>query len=150
VFDHLDGREATMPTKYSHQKFPPAPTLNIKLSPPREAAQTDIMPALIDTGGDFTLVPLSWLLRIDAPEVRYAYLRGLWGEQRQVTLYLVDLHLDKGVLPGIEVVGFEGDADETGEEQEVVLGRNVLNLLILLLDGPREQTDVLARRPSKF
>ena len=115
-----------MSIEYSRQKLPPAPILKIKLSPPREAAQTDSVPALIDTGADFTLVPLSWLLRIDAPEVRWAYLRGLWGEQRQATLYLVDLHLDNGVLPGIEVIGIEDSEEETDEDREIVLGRNVL------------------------
>jgi hypothetical protein len=31
----------------------------------------------------------------------------------------------------------------------IILGRNVLNRLILLLDGPNELADVLERRPSK-
>ena len=71
-------------------------------------------------------------------------MRGLWSEPRQVTLYLVDLHVETGVLPGVEVAGM---ADE--EDQEIVLGRNVLNQLILLLDGPRLQTDVLDQRPHR-
>jgi hypothetical protein len=132
--------------EYDRQKFPPAPVLEITLSPPCETTRTIPLLALIDTGGDFTLAPLRWLLHIDAPEVRSAYLRGLWSEQRQVTLYLVDLHFDDTVLPGVEVVGLDDDEDD----QEVVLGRNVLNRLILLLDGPREQVDILERRPLKF
>jgi hypothetical protein len=108
------------------------------------------MLALIDTGGDFTTVPLNWLLGIDAPEVRWAYLRGLWSEQRPVTLYLVDLHLENGILPGVEVIGIDEDDIETEEDREIVLGRNVLNQLILLLDGPDEQTDVLERRPLRL
>jgi predicted aspartyl protease len=136
-----------MPSEYSRLKIPPAPILEIKLSPPREGMQTDSLVALIDTGADFTLVPLDWLLQIDAPEVRYAYLRGLWSEQRQATLYLVDLHFDSTVLPGIEVIGLEHDEDD---DQEIILGRNVLNKLILLLDGPSEQVDILDRRPQRL
>ena len=83
-----------MPIKYSQSKFPPAPILKVKMSAPRESAREEQLPAFIDTGADFTLVPLSWLLRIDAP--------------------------------------------------------NVLNQMILLLDGPQEQTDVLNRRPLRF
>jgi hypothetical protein len=30
------------------------------------------------------------------------------------------------------------------------LGRNILNQLILLLDGPGQQTDILERRPSRL
>lgn len=136
-------------TKYSRAKIPPVPILNIKLSPPSEAAKTESLSAMVDTGSDFTLVPLSWLLQINAPESRSAYLRGLWSERQLVTLYLVDLHLEEGVLVAVEVVGLE-DEEEIDEELDVILGRNILNKLILLLDGPRTQTDVLGRRPKRF
>ena len=54
----------------------------LRLSAPREAAYEVVLSALIDTGADFTLVPLDWLLRINAPESRSANVRGLWSEQR--------------------------------------------------------------------
>ena len=139
-----------MSTKYSPAKTPPAPILSVSLSRPGESPPTQTRPALIDTGGDFTTVPANWLLHIDAPEVRWAYLRGLWSEQRPVTLYLVDLHLDTGILPGVEVVGIDEDDIETEDDREIVLGRNILNQLILLLDGPSQQTDVLERRPGRL
>ncbi|HZY41555.1 MAG TPA: hypothetical protein VFF59_06105, partial [Anaerolineae bacterium] len=133
--------------QYSSTLFPPAPVLELRLSAPRETAYEVVLSALIDTGADFTLVPLDWLLRINAPESRSANVRGLWSEQRQVTTYLVDLHLEIGVLPGIEVVGVD---HEEGEDLEIVIGRNVLNQLILLLDGPHQQIDLLNRRPLKL
>jgi hypothetical protein len=133
-----------MPTPYQQDRFPYAPVLPVRLSVPHETAHATVFPALVDTGADFTLAPLTWLVQIDAPESRYAYMRGLWSEQRQVTLYLVDLHLETGVLPGVEVAGIDDEDD-----QEIVLGRNILNQLILLLDGPHLQTDVLERRPLR-
>ena len=136
--------------EYSHDKFPPAPVLSVSLSQPGEASPGQTRPALVDTGGDFTTVPLSWLLEIDAPEVRMAYLRGLWSEQRAVTLYLVDVHLENGVLPGMEVIGIDEDDIETEADREIVLGRNVLNQLILLLDGPNQQMDILDQRPARL
>lgn len=139
-----------MPIEYSPEKIPPAPVLSVRLSQPAESPQIEGVLGLIDTGGDFTTVPLNWLLQIDAPEVRWAYLRGLWSEQRPVTLYLVDMHLENGVLPGVEVIGIDEDDIEIEEDYEIVLGRNVLNQLILLLDGPNRQTDVLERRPLRF
>lgn len=48
---------------------------------------------------------------------------------------LVDLTLDGVVLPGVYVVG-----DELGEE--VVVGRNALNKLVVVLDGPRRMAHV--------
>ncbi|MBI5650440.1 MAG: hypothetical protein HZC40_08355 [Chloroflexi bacterium] len=52
-------------------------------------------------------------------------------------------------MPGIEVVGVEDESAEDDQAQEIILGRNVLNRLILLLDGPNEQTEILERRPSR-
>jgi hypothetical protein len=136
-----------MSTPYDSTQVPVAPILSVRLSAPRETAHHQAVAALIDTGADFTLVPLRWLLAIDAPESRYAYIRGLWSEPTLVPLYLVDIHLEAGVLPGVEVAGV---ADGNGEEQETIIGRNVLNQLILLLDGPHAQMDVLERRPLRF
>lgn len=137
-----------MSTPYSDEKFPPAPILNFQLSAPGESPQTALLTALIDTGADFTIVPLQWLLAINAPESRSAHVRGLWSDRQLVTPYLVDIHLAHGTLPGMEVIGID-DEDES-DEQEVILGRNVLNLLLLLLEGPQQQTTILERRPRRF
>jgi len=55
--------------------------------------------------------------------------RGKWGGRRRVNLFLVDVHIGESVLPHVQVVG-----DEVGDE--IILGRDVLNKLKLLLDGP--------------
>ncbi|MEZ4866271.1 MAG: hypothetical protein R3C14_33445 [Caldilineaceae bacterium] len=134
---------------YATSKFPPTPILNIALSAPGEGAQTALIPALIDTGSDFTLVPEKWLRDIDAPRSRPARVRGLWRAFHEVTLFLIDIHLDIGALPGVEVVRVK-KSDGLFENEEIVLGRNVLNLLILLLEGPTQQTSLLERRPRRF
>lgn len=134
---------------YATSKVPPTPILYISLSAPGEGAQTALAPALIDTGSDFSLVPEKWLWGIDAPRSRPARVRGLWSPYQEVTLFLVDIHLDVGALPGIEVVRVM-KAEGIFENEEIVLGRNVLNLLILLLEGPAQQTSILERRPRRF
>jgi hypothetical protein len=134
---------------YAKSKFPPIPILKISLSVPGEGAQTDLSPALIDTGSDFTLVPEKWLQDIDAPRSRPARVRGLWSAYQEVTLFLVDIQLEIGVLPGVEVVRVM-KSEGLFENEEIVLGRNVLNLLILLLEGPAQQTSILERRPRRF
>ncbi|MCE7986638.1 MAG: hypothetical protein DYG89_36150 [Caldilinea sp. CFX5] len=66
-----------------------------------------------------------------------------WGDRHAVVLYLVDLDIDGQVFPGVLVAG-----DETADE--IILGRNLLNMLPLFLDGPQQQTylvdDVIVRR----
>lgn len=132
-----------MRQSYNQQKWPSAPVLQFRLTPPQERDFTETIVALVDTGADFTLIPQDILIKIDVPEMRWAYVRGLWGEELAVSLYLVDLHLDNMVLPGIEVAGIPEIYPATDEDNEAILGRNVLNKLTLLLDGPPEQIEVL-------
>ncbi|MBX3016198.1 MAG: hypothetical protein KF832_32050 [Caldilineaceae bacterium] len=58
-------------------------------------------------------------------------------------LYLVDLEIDGQIFPSVMVAG-----DDTTDE--VILGRNLLNMLPLFLDGPQQQThlvdDTMVRR----
>jgi len=63
---------------------------------------------------------------------------------------MIDIHLEQGVLPGVEVIGIPEDEIETADDREIILGRNVLNQLVLLLDGRAQQTDILERRPLRF
>jgi len=101
----------------------------------RATGQSVTVQAIIDTGADGTLVPIAFLNRVGARRVFETGLRSQWGERRRVFLYLADIHVGPVVLPGMYVVG-----DEVG--QETILGRNVLNHLRLLLDGPAALTRV--------
>jgi predicted aspartyl protease len=92
--------------------------------------------AVIDTGADGTIVPVRHLEQISARRVFETGLRSQWGERRTVFLYLVNLQIGTLELTGIHIVG-----DELGEE--FILGRNVLNELRLLLDGPTGLTQLL-------
>lgn len=59
------------------------------------------------------------------------YLRRYGDVRRPVKVYLLDVGIGRARLPGIEVA-----ADDV--EDEVIVGRNVLNRLTLLLDGPHQ------------
>ncbi len=82
------------------------------------------------------LMTLLNLEQIGARRVFETGLRSQWGERRTVFLYLVNLQIGTLELTGVYVVG-----DELGKE--FILGRNVLNELRLLLDGPAELTQLL-------
>jgi len=118
---------------YTTQYFPPFPTLQVSLYNPEEALRTAVTNALIDTGADGTLVPLIYLRQIVAPVLTAARIRSHWGEWRMAQMFLVDIELADMVLPGMFVVG-----DELGNA--LVLGRDVLNRLPLLLNGPELYT----------
>ena len=99
---------------------------------------------MLDTGADATLVPRDLLATIGKIEMlRSVKLRSHWGELRHAPLVLVDLEIAGEQLNAVEVV-----VDEIGKE--AVIGRNILNRLIILLDGPGLRTDLLTRRPSRL
>jgi predicted aspartyl protease len=113
---------------------PALPICDIALTA-KSTGQRVELTAIIDTGADGTIIPIEYLQQIGARRAFEAGLRSQWGERRAVFLYLVDLQIGELTLPGIYVVG-----DELGEE--IVLGRNVLNQLRLLLDGPAGLTQL--------
>jgi predicted aspartyl protease len=114
---------------------PPFPAVEIVLHNSEDGLHTTVQDALLDTGADGTLVPITFLQDILAPALSDTRIRSHWGEWRSVQLFLVDIQLDNLKLPNIFVIG-----DEQGDE--IILGRDVLNKLRLLLDGPANLTNL--------
>ena len=123
--------------RYSRNVYPPAPTVEVTFVAAAENLRVGPLPVFVDTGADGTIVPISYLNEIRAPTTTEMSIRSQWGERHRVLLYLVDVRIGGVTLPGIEVVG-----DEVSDE--IVLGRDVLNRLRMLLNGPEETTEILA------
>lgn len=123
--------------KYSYDAAydPPFPAAPVVLRNSDEGLRSETLQALLDTGADGSLVPIAYLAEILAPPMTDTHIRSHWGERRAAQLFAIDLELGSLRLPGVFVIG-----DEQGSE--IVLGRNVLNKLRVLLDGPASQTDV--------
>jgi len=127
---------------YDPTFFPPFPRLPVTLSMPENGLRSPTLSGLVDTGADATLIPTQRLSELNAEEIYTTRLRSHWGEPRTVSVYLVDLEVAGHTLPSIEVI-----ADDLATD--VLLGRNALNRLILLLDGPAGEADVLLNRPRQ-
>jgi len=128
---------------YDRAYRPPIPAFQVSLGLPGHEPALGPLPAprrgsstILDTGADATLVPLAYLKQIKAPKVDKGYLRSAWGERRPVFIYAVALQIGSRQFSAIRVIG-----DETN--RETVIGRNVLNLLRVLLDGPEAMTKLL-------
>jgi predicted aspartyl protease len=121
---------------YSTEYLPAAPVVEIRLGAPGTETDSHFLEALVDTGADATIVPMAHLRQVGARKVDQAALRSQWGERRAVTLYAVALEINQYHFAAIRVVG-----DEIGDE--VILGRNLLNRLRLLLDGPAGMVELL-------
>lgn len=122
---------------------PPFPSLPVIARNAENNKSTPMLTAYLDTGADGTLWPFRYLRALEITKMYPMRLRSHWGESRIVYIYTVDLEVAGYNFPGVEVV-----ADDQGKQ--VLLGRNLLNRLLLLLDGPRNQVDILLRRPLRF
>ena len=121
-------------TGYTSSYFPPAPILDVVLVAQPQGNRSNSVAGFVDTGADASIVPLDLLEQIGARYVTEQRVRSYFGEARNVRAYLVDVVIDGITLPGIEVVGDVG--------YETLIGRDVLNRLRLVLDGPRQQIQV--------
>jgi predicted aspartyl protease len=120
---------------YDSAYFPPAPMIELAFSSATIGRMTPGLRAFVDSGADATLVPRSLLEEIQATFADDAYLRSQWGERRRVRLYVVDVKIGDWVLPGVTVVGDD-------RSSELIVGRDVLNRLRILLDGPTMRLQV--------
>lgn len=124
-----------MKFKYSRDYYPPVPVADITLATVAESLHTGPLSAIVDSGADATIVPMVYLDEIGALPTVEMIMRSQWGERRRVLMYLVDIQIDEIILAGIEVVG-----DELSDE--IIIGRDVLNRLRIILDGPAETTTI--------
>lgn len=121
---------------YSNNYEPPAPTLEIKILSP-ESRKFRVIETLVDTGADASLIPKSILEELEAHFLQSKQMRGILGQTFTVDVYMVTLEVGGQRLRGVTVVGIED-----GKEEPIV-GRNILNRLFLLFNGPHERLDVI-------
>lgn len=106
------------------------------LARPNGSLEIGPLPALLDTGADASLIPLVYLHQLRLKPIRKKLLRSQWGERRSVGIFQMEMRIGGSLhLPWVEVVG-----DELGGE--VLLGRNVLNQLRIVLNGPAEIVEI--------
>lgn len=125
-----------MKLAYNTSYFPPMPVLRIRLYGSVTDQFAGPFQAVVDSGSDATLVPLTHLQAIGAEETAPGWMIGITGHRQPVSLYFIDVYLGEQAFPGIRVI-----ADKTA--QEIILGRDVLNKLPLFLDGPQQETTLL-------
>lgn len=101
---------------------PSAPVLDITVKPrPAANQQTGAMVrVLVDSGADATMLPEKLLMEIGAVKVDRRRSRGVYGQVRTVSVYLVDVQIGLLLIPSIQAIGVSDD-------HEPLIGRDVLN-----------------------
>ena len=99
-----------------------------------KAQQLLSLKALVDSGSDATMIPLSFLQQTGAMKSGRQYMRGIAGGS-----YLVDMYLTHIRLGSYEVY-IPVIADRHNDQ--VIVGRDVLNHMIVKLNGLAHTVEV--------
>jgi predicted aspartyl protease len=108
---------------------PPAPVLPVRIAGIDEHDPAAMLRMLVDTGADCTLIPTRVARSLRLPIVDRVEVQGVGGKPRRVPVYAVRLRV--GALRTLTRVVALGD--------EALLGRDVLNQLMLQIDGPAQR-----------
>jgi hypothetical protein len=116
-------------THYSNRYEPAMPVLEVHLGLDRQETPI-VLEALVDSG----LIPQAYLQTLGAKPVQERWLRGVTGGRQLVRLYTVFIQIGAfGTYA--PVIGGQNTA-------EVILGRDILNQLVVTLDGLSQTTFV--------
>jgi predicted aspartyl protease len=109
---------------------PPAPLARVTLRNPESGAQLGDVPMLVDTGADLTLVPQGAveMLNIDVDRDQPYQVMSFDGTRSTAKVVQLELILLRWIFKGRFLVV---------DREPGILGRDILNHLVLLFDGPR-------------
>ena len=123
---------------YSTQIYPPAPFVLLTLRHPMTGDVLSAIPAQIDSGADRTVLPLSIAKAMNLEPIGNVLIGGFGGTITAIPTYAVLLGVHTLPERLIEVIAH-------AEESWVLLGRDVLNGLRIVLDGPRLKLEIEER-----
>lgn len=120
---------------YSQQYTPSAPVIEIEVTAPGIRRAKEKIVALVDSGSDGTIIPVNILERVSARCVGDARMVGVIGGSIVVDVYLATLIIGTHTMSAVRVVAAMDGA-------EAIIGRNVLNRLVVTLNGLAGVTEI--------
>lgn len=91
--------------------------------------------ALLDSGADGTMLPVDVLEIVGALYEDTVRMQGVLGDSQPVDRYTVAIRIGSLTLHGIQAVAIRAGA-------ESIIGRDVLNTLVVTLNGPAFSTQI--------
>ena len=119
---------------YDSSYLPAMPVVDIEVINIEDDSQHVKLKAIVDSGADGTFIPESHLRNLNIESVRKAQVRGVSGFASSVEIYMVKLKVGRYELHGIRVVG--------DKQNQTIIGRNVLNQLVVTLNGLAEVVEI--------
>lgn len=118
-----------MRRRLNHAFQPPAAVVRLRLRAP-SGADVVTTHALVDTGADMCAISERVAAMLDLPPVRTSRVAGVFAVEQEIVIYRVELE-----IVGVGVFHAEAFGVKQGA---AIVGRNVLQRLVLHVDGPRE------------
>jgi predicted aspartyl protease len=117
---------------------PPAPVLLVRITGSERHGPAVALRMLVDTGADCSLIPLPIALSLGLPLVDRVQIQGVAAGRHMASVFAARVHIGRFVKLA-RLVAF-GD--------EALLGRDLLNQLVLRIDGPAQSITIVRRRGS--
>ena len=127
-----------MPLKFSYDdktEDPPAPFVTVRVRHLVYQERVQELRAKLDTGADVSSIPEATAATLGLREAARLFATGFDGRITQVALYAAQIDLPNGQSVQLNVAGIPSDY--------ALLGRDILNQLRLLLDGPAHTLEIL-------
>lgn len=121
--------------RYTTALTPPAPVVNVTIVCPATGTRLEGQPAQIDTGADRSVLPGRAVAALGLVEDGRLRFQGFAGGVVELPIFLVDLRIQD--LPAVTVRAVLGE-----HEPLILLGRDILNSLRLVLDGPPQILEI--------
>jgi hypothetical protein len=121
--------------RYLADLVPPAPFVHVSLRCPATGSERTNLPAQVDSAADRTVVPDTVVAALQLVQDGRAVFQGFGSQLVELPLYLLAVTVHD--LPPVLVRVTLGE-----HEPYVLLGRDVLNRLRPLLDGPQLMLEI--------
>lgn len=110
------------------------PVVEIQISALEKPDEQFTLEALIDSGSDGTFLPENVLRRLGSESVREAWVSGIGDIRYRAKMYITKVEIGPYEFWGARVVG-----DKQGR---AILGRDILNQLVVTLNGLANTVDI--------
>lgn len=112
---------------YDRAYYPPMPVVEVQVSSYENPDMLVTIDAIVDSGSDGTFLPAKLLRELGSESVRESWVSGIHGIRYRTLVYIVKLEIGPYEFFGTRAIG-----DVQGR---AILGRNVLNQLVVNLNG---------------
>ena len=127
---------------YDQSYWPPFPTIEVVIANPFSDQATVPLPAKVDTGADMTVIPRRLAVELGLTSFSRVLVQGFRGQPKVTRTYPADVNVNGYTVEFVELI-----LNDT--ENELLLGRDVLNELVLILNGPASIVEVAQNRPER-